>query len=198
MLQLNQPFGRTKKRILDIRPLTNQMILVKTENGKSPNDFRVRTVTFYNQQTRQMRYYTPKHAHFAIDLYGKWCANPSLAWQVFRAIVAVWQGQPPSQVLSSYAASLQGLPGYDLEYILNALDWILEQEDVNFTSRPLELQRQLDAELEQAGVQAPPNREGSQLAVVLLLRVAKGMHPVEAMLAANLDVLPIKRGRGAI
>jgi len=31
--------------------------------------------------------------------------------------------------------------------------------------------------------------------MMLLLQVAKGRHPVEAMLEASLDVLPIKRGR---
>jgi len=74
----------------------------------------------------------------------------------------------------------------------------LEQEDVNFGGRPPALQNRLEAELQSAGVQVPPGREGSQLAMVLLLQVARGRHPVEAMLAANLDVLPIKRGRGAI
>ena len=194
MFQIGQPFARTRRLIKDVRRLRNGWVLVKTENGKSVGDFMVRTI----YQITPLRYYTPKHAHFAIDLYGKWCRNPKDAWDVFSAIVEVWQGQPVAQVLERYAQRAQNLPGYDFEYILCALEWILEQEDINFGGRPAALQAWLDAELQGAGVQVPPRREGSQLAMVLLLRVARGQHPVEAMLAANLDVLPIKRGRGAV
>jgi len=193
MLGIGQPFGRTRRRILDVRHLSNGWVLVKTENSKSQRDFRVRTV----YQQKPMRYYTPKHAHFAIGLYGKWCADPGRAAKVFQAIVEVWQRHPVTQVLQRYRHIAAGLPGYDLEYILNALDWILEQEDVNFTGRPQALQNRLDVQLQQGGVTMPSGRRGSQLAMVLLQEVAAGKHPVEAMLAANLDVLPIKRGRGA-
>jgi hypothetical protein len=195
MFQVGQPFARTGRLIKDVRHLGNGWVLLKTENGKSAGDFRVRTVY---QTTPSLRYYTPKHAHFAIDLYGKWCKDPQGAWAVFSAIVDLWQGHPLAAVLGRYAQRAQGLPGYELEYILCALEWILEQEDVNFGGRPPALQNRLDAELHSAGVQVPHGREGSQLAMVLLLQVARGRHPVEAMLAANLDVLPIKRGRGAI
>lgn len=193
-LQPGHLFQRTKRLILDVRHLSNGWVLVKTENGKSVGDFRVRTV----YQREPVRYYTPKHAHFAIDLYGKWCADPQKAAVVCQAVVQVWQRQPVELVLQNYRRATEGLPGYDLEYILNALDWILEQEDVNFTGRPTALQHRLDAELHQGGVQVPPGRQGSQLAMVLLQQVARGRHPVEAMLAANLDVLPMKRGRGAV
>lgn len=191
MFQIGQNFGRTGKRILDVRPLSNGWVLVKTENSKSANDFRVRAV--YQQDP--LRYYTPKHAHFAIDLYGKWCAHRQKAYNVFLAIADVWwQRQPVSQVLAQYKAATQGLPGYDLEYILNALEWILEQEDVNFTGRSQKLQDNLDEKLQQNNVHVPPARKGSQLAMVLLLEVAKGKHPVEAMLTAGIDVRPITRG----
>ena len=100
-----------------------------------------------------------------------------------------------TDLTTRYAPQAQGLPGYELEYILCALEWILEQEDINFRGRPPALQKRLDAELQSAGVRVPPGREGSQLAMVLLLQVAKGRYPVEAMLEASLDVLPIKRGR---
>lgn len=191
MFQIGQNFGRTGKRILDVRPLSNGWVLVKTENSKSPRDFRVRAV----YQQHPLRYYTPKHAHFAIDLYGKWCADRQKACKVFQAIADVWwQRQPIAQVLAQYKAATQGLPGYDLEYILNALEWILEQEDVNFKNRSPGLQKRLDAELRKHKVQVPPNREGSQLAIVLLLETAKGKHPVEAMLTAGIDVRPITRG----
>lgn len=144
MFQIGQNFGRTGKRILDVRPLSNGWVLVKTENSKSPRDFRVRAV----YQQHPLRYYTPKHAHFAIDLYGKWCADRQKACKVFQAIADVWwQRQPIAQVFAQYKAATQGLPGYDLEYILNAREWILEQEDVNFKNRSPGLQKRLDAEL---------------------------------------------------
>jgi hypothetical protein len=165
--------------------------LLKTQDSKSAGDFRVITV----YQTKPLRYYTPKHAHFAIDLYGKWCKDPQGAGAVFSAIVDLWQGQSVTHLTKCYGQQAQGLPGYELEYILYALEWILEQEDINFRGRPPALQERLNAEFQSARVQVPPGREGSQLAMVLLLQVAKGKHPVEAMLAANLDVLPIKRGR---
>jgi len=193
-LQPGQRFPRTQRLILDVRHLSNGWVLVKTENGKSASDFRVRTV--YQQQP--IRYYTPKHAHFAIDLYGKWCASPQGAAAVFDAIVQVWQRHSPGLVLRNYRPAPGGLPGCDLEYILTAWEWLLEQEEVNVPGRPRAIQHRLDAELHQGGVQVPSGRQGSQLAMVLLQQVARGRHPVEAMLAANLDVLPMKRGRGAV
>jgi hypothetical protein len=188
---VGRPFSRTRKPIKDVRPLRNRWVLLKTQDSKSAGDFRVITV----YQTKPLRYYTPKHAHFAIDLYGKWCKDPQGAGAVFSAIVDLWQGQSVTHLTKCYGQQAQGLPGYELEYILYALEWILEQEDINFRGRPPALQERLNAEFQSARVQVPPGREGSQLAMVLLLQVAKGKHPVEAMLAANLDVLPIKRGR---
>ena len=37
------------------------------------------------------------------------------------------------------------------------------------------------------------NREGSQLAISLFCDILLGVHPVEALLAANLDIIPIRR-----
>jgi hypothetical protein len=182
-------FGRKGKRILDVRVLGNGWILLKTEDSKSPRDFRV--ITVYQRQP--LKYYTPKHAHFAIDLYGKRCRDEKKAEGVFRAIVSVWCGNSIGQVLASFQDSAMDLPGYDLEYILNALDWILEQEDVNFSRRPSQRQNVLNRELQQAGIQVPSGRLGSQLAIVLLWQVVKGIHPVEAMRLANLDVVPVRR-----
>lgn len=86
-----------------------------------------------------------------------------------------------------------GLPGYDIEYILYALKWILDQEDVNFTGRPEKKQQQLDEICKKQEVFTPSGRKGSQLAISLFCDLASGSHPVEAFHRANLDVLPRMR-----
>jgi len=55
--------------------------------------------------------------------------------KVLEAIIAVWHGRTVQDVLNEYQDFVFQLPGYSLEYILYALKWILEQEDVNFTGR---------------------------------------------------------------
>ena len=75
--------GKNKKKILEVIPLSNGWILVKTENSKSVKDFKVRTITDVNLR----KFYTPKHAHFAIDFYGKLCHNREKAEKVFWAII---------------------------------------------------------------------------------------------------------------
>ena len=56
------------RRIREIIALSNGWLLVKTDDSKSPRDFRVRTVW---QLKPRKRFFTPKHAHFAIDFYGR-------------------------------------------------------------------------------------------------------------------------------
>jgi len=113
--------------------------------------------------------------------------------EVFRAIIDVWHGKPVEKVLREYHDKVRGLPGYDLEYILYALKWILEQEDVNFTGRPERKQKELDEICKKCQITVPEGREGSQLAISLLCDIISGVHPVEAFLKANLDVRPVKR-----
>ena len=182
------------KKILAKIELNNGWIIIKTENKKSEKDFKVKTI----YQTEPLKYYTPKHAHFAIDLYGKICNNKEKAKKVFEAIIKIWQGEAVKEVLKKYEKEVKNLPGYDLEYILYALNWILEQEDINFRSRPKKRQKELDEIFEKLKIKVPENREGSQLAISLLGNIVLGFHPVEALLKSNLDVLPIKRGKGAI
>ncbi len=182
------------KKILAKIELNNGWIIIKTENKKSEKDFKVKTI----YQTEPLKYYTPKHAHFAIDLYGKICNNKEKAKKVFEAIIKIWQGEAVKEVLKKYEKEVKNLPGYDLEYILYALNWILEQEDINFRSRPKKRQKELDEIFEELKIKVPENREGSQLAISLLGNIVLGFHPVEALLKSNLDVLPIKRGKGAI
>ncbi len=178
--------GKDKKKILAVVPLSNGWFLVKTENSKSAKDFKVRAIT----DPVSRKYYTPKHAHFAIDFYGKLCHNKAKAELVFKAIIEVWQGQEVGIVLQKYAKEAEMLPGYKLEYTLYALNWILEQEDINFPGRPEKLQTLLDQKCQLLGVKVPEKRKGSQLAISLFCDILNGIHPVEALLSANLDIVP--------
>ena len=184
-----------KKRILDVVKLSNGWYIVKTENKKSERDFKVKTIF---QTTPTIRSLTPKHAHFVIDFFGKVCADKEKAMKVLEAIVEVWHGRPVQEALNKYESLASQLPGYSLEYILYGLNWILEQEDVNFAGRPENRQREIDEIFQKCGIKPPPNRTGSQLAMSLFCNVALGLHPVEAFIRANLDVLPVKRARGAV
>jgi hypothetical protein len=179
------------KAIYDRVGLSNGWVILKTENHKSVNDFKVRTVKSFKPR----RSYTPKHAHFAIDFYGKLCSDEAKALNVLKAIIEVWHNVKVEQALLRYDGLTQELPGYSLEYILYALNWILEQEDINFTGRPVKKQQELDIICAKQNVATPPARKGSQLAISLLCDIANGTHPVEALLNANLDVQPRRRGR---
>jgi hypothetical protein len=183
-----------KKKILDVVKLSNGWYIVKTENSKSTRDFKVKTIF---QVSPRVRYLTPKHAHFVIDFYGKLCANKEKTSKVLDAIIEIWNRRPAKEVLGKYENFVNELPGYRLEYILNALNWILEQEDVNFTGRPDKRQQEIDDTLRECRIRLPPNRAGSQLAISLFCKVFLGSHPVDAFIKANLDVLPLKRARGA-
>ncbi|MCL6579805.1 MAG: hypothetical protein K6T73_10600 [Candidatus Bathyarchaeota archaeon] len=184
-----------KKKILDLVQLSNGWYVIKTEDSKSARDFKVKTIF---QTAPRIRSITPKHAHFVIDFYGKLCANREKAMKVLEAIVEIWNKKPVQDVLSRYQGVVSELPGYKLEYILHALNWILEQEDVNFAGRPERKQEEINEILQRCNVTPLPERLGSELAMSLFCNVALGSHPVEAFIRANLDVLPVKRARGAV
>jgi hypothetical protein len=178
--------GKNKKKILEIIPLSNGWILAKTENSKSLKDFKVRTIIDVDSR----KFYTPKHAHFVIDFYGKLCRDRKAAEKLFNAIIEVWQGEEVKKVISKYKNQVHHLLGYKLDYILYALKWILEQEDINFKGRPEKLQQKLNEKFMSIKIKVPKNREGSQLAISLFCDVLSGIHPVEALLNANLDIIP--------
>lgn len=184
-----------KKKILDLVQLSNGWYVIKTEDSKSARDFKVKTIF---QTIPRIRSLTPKHAHFVIDFYGKLCANREKAKKVLEAIVEIWNKKPVQDVLSRYQDVASELPGYKLEYILYALNWILEQEDVNFIGRPERKQEEINDILRKCNVAPLTERSGSELAMSLFCNVALGSHPVEAFIRANLDVLPVKRARGAV
>jgi hypothetical protein len=189
MIQLEIGKKFRGKEIKDIVKLSNGWYLIKTENSKSVQDFKVKAIF----SLKPLRSLTPKHAHFAIDFYGKLCTNKEKAMKVFNAIIDVWSGESVEEVLKKYGNEVKDLPGYDLEYILYALKWILEQEDINFTGRPQERQQQLEEIFRKQRIITPEGRKGSELAISLFCDIASGTHPVEAFIKANLDVIPIKR-----
>lgn len=178
--------GKNRKKVLEVVALSNGWILVKTEDSKSEKDFKVRTIT----DPATLKFYTPKHAHFAIDFYGKICHNYQKAEKIFRGIIEVWQNKNVKEVIDRYKSETENLTGYKLDYILYALKWILDQEDINFRGRPEKLQKLLDEKCKLVGVSVPQSRRGSQFAIVLFCDIFKGIHPVEALLAANLDIIP--------
>ncbi|MEO0021571.1 MAG: hypothetical protein ABIK48_05295 [candidate division WOR-3 bacterium] len=178
--------GRFRKKIREVITLSNGWYLIKTDDSKSERDFKVKVI-FQVQPSRSM---TPKHAHFAIDLYGKICADQSRARKLLDAIIEVWAGKDVREVITKYQHDCYGLPGYPLEYVLHALNWILEQEDLNFTGRPARKQEELDIICEKQGINLLPSRKGSHLAIALLCDIMNGTHPVEALLKANIDVAP--------
>lgn len=178
------------KEILDIVHLSDGWIILKTENSKSTKDFKVKTVY---QTSPRLRYYTPKHAHFAIDFYGKKCADESKAMRFFSALIEMWDRREIKKIIDKYQKDTKDLPGYSLEYTLYALNWILEQEDINFTNRPTNRQQELDESLSQLKIKTPKDRRGSQLAISLFCNIALGEHPVNAFMKANIDVLAIRR-----
>ena len=176
------------KRIREIQHLPNGWILLKTDNGKSPNDFRVKVVFATTPRIKSM---IPKHAHFAIDAYGKICKDKQLGLELLDAIYETWQSHDVDRVVGNHQRLVAAdLPGYPVEYILSALNWILDQEDINFTTRPLERQKVLDDILAVRGYTVPEGRLGSQLAMSVLIDIGNGTHPVEALLKANLDIIP--------
>src|SRR2546422_9469011 len=104
-----------KKKIRDVQALSNGWYVIKTDDSKSPRDFRVKVIY---QLLPRKKSRTPKHAHFAIDLYGKLCTDREKGTNVFKAIGQVWKGRKVSDTLNEYGTQTIGLPGYSLEYIL--------------------------------------------------------------------------------
>src|SRR6266705_44821 len=87
------------KTIRDAVRLSTGQYLIKTDDSKSARDFRVKLVLRLSPTRKSI---TPKHAHFAIDLYGKLNANLEGARSFFNAIVEVWHGRDPSEALVKY------------------------------------------------------------------------------------------------
>ncbi|MEO0072156.1 MAG: hypothetical protein ABIK10_01770 [candidate division WOR-3 bacterium] len=54
---------------------------------------------------------------------------------------------------------------------------------------------QLDKSYLPQGISLPENRKGSQLAISMFCDIVNGVHPVEALLSANIDIVPKYRKR---
>lgn len=171
------------KEVYEVIELSNSWELAKTENGKSKNDFRVKIVNPEHPQGL-----TIMHGHFAIDFFGKMCKDEEKALKVLSAIEEVWQRNKVIAVLDKYEQKTKDLPGYPLDYILHAYNWILEQEDINFEGRSEKKQKEIDQVLSRSGVETPKGREGSQLAISLLCDIAEGTHPAEALYRVGLRI----------
>lgn len=172
-----------RKRVLDVINLSNGWQLIKTENAKSPRDFKVKVINPQHPQGL-----TIKHAHFALDFYGKFCQDKGKAFKVLRAISRAWHGKNINKLIKTYGPKVRGLVGYDFEYLLYAFNWVLEQEDINFKGRSPAKQKELDGKLGKLGIKTPRGRKGSQLAIALLCDIASGVHPVEAFYGAGLRI----------
>ncbi|MEM2619434.1 MAG: hypothetical protein QXR87_07180 [Candidatus Hadarchaeales archaeon] len=168
---------------MEVVNLSDGSQVAKTENSKSVGDFRVKLVNGEHPQGL-----TIKHAHFAIDFYGKVCRNRKKALKVLDAIVEIWHRRPVDKALQKYKPQVKGLSGYPLEYILYALNWILDQEDINFRGRRPKRQREFDELLERFNIQTPPGRLGSQITIALFCYIAEGIHPVESFHKVGLRI----------
>jgi hypothetical protein len=171
-------------KILRRRRLSDGTWLFQVGNGKGIGDFIVKAVLPTGKQI------TPKHAHFAIDMYGKLRSNRGATARLLGAVEAVFRGATASKALAGLdGAVLNRLPGYSAEYILNALEWIFRQENVNWkrdiAGKPVP---RIRLTLIRHGILARgESNRGSALAIALLRQVVRrGVHPVEAMLQVRI------------
>lgn len=173
--------------ILEVKELSDNQTLIRTEGTLSEEDFRVKLINEYHP-----RGVTVKHAHFAIDFFGKLQYDQEIGGRVLQSLVDIWHGNEVDDVLEEWRTSTQQgeLPGYNLDYIFYAMAWILEQEDINYEpgERDDSKQREIDEILQEQGVTTPEGREGSELALSLFCDIANGTHPVEAFYRVNLRI----------
>ena len=152
-------------RILSQRILSDGTKIFTIRGTKSKADFIVKA-TLPSGTT-----ITPKHAHFAIDLYGKICQNAQLGRMAFEEIQGVYEGRSAHKVLQDIGEErrkkLQKSVGYSIEYILHCLELIFKQEDINYP---------------------PPKFKGRKLPFEMYQDIVNGMHPVEAMKKAQLRI----------
>jgi len=151
--------------ILYEKTLSNGTKIFTIRGTKSVKDFIVKA-TLPSGET-----ITPKHAHFAIDLYGKICQNKDLGKIVFEEITGVYEGRTAEEVLNDIGEErrkeLEKTKGYSIEYILHCLELIFRQEDINYP---------------------PPRFKGRKLPFEMYRDIVNGMHPVEAMKKAQLKI----------
>lgn len=173
--------------ILEVKELSDNQTLIRTEGTLSDEDFRVKLINEHHP-----RGVTVKHAHFAIDFFGKLQYDREIGGRVLQSLVDIWHGNAVEEKIDEWrnSPSQEGLPGYNLDYIFYAMAWILEQEDINYEpdGRDASKQREIDEILRQQDVITPEGRKGSELAISLFCDIANGTHPVEAFYRVNLRI----------
>lgn len=173
--------------ILEVKELSENQTLIRTEGTLSDEDFRVKLINEHHP-----RGVTVKHAHFAIDFYGKLQYDREIGGKVLQSIIDVWHGTDVEEQVSEWNSALdnQDLPGYNLDYVFWGIAWILEQEDINYNpeERDSSKQSEIDEILQKQDVTTPPGRKGSELAISLFCDIANGTHPVEAFYRVNLRI----------
>ncbi len=187
--------GIPEWKVLEARQLSDGKWIFKISNRKGAGDFRV---SVYDSATK--RQLTPSYAHFAIDLYGKLCRNENDTGSLLEAIEEIYYGTSALDAMSKLSATglvvkLGRLPGYSVEYTLNALEFIFAQEDVtwerDFIEKGKPLPRLRKKFIQQGFLsQAEAKDKGSAIAMHLLRRVVRyRIHPVEAMREVGLRIV---------
>lgn len=173
--------------IFEVKELSSNQTLLRTEGDHSEEDFRVKL-----KNENHPVGVTLKHAHFAIDFFGKLQYDEVIAGQILQSIVDIWHGMDVEDVLNEWQDTThqEELAGYNLDYIFYAMAWILEQEDINYDpeNRTDSKQREIDEILQEQNIDTPEGREGSELAVSLFCDIANGTHPVEAFHRTRLSI----------
>jgi hypothetical protein len=176
--------------VLDIIDLSaEEWKIYRVDGDKSENDFVVKVINPDHPRGIKI-----KHAHFAIDFFGKLMQDRESALVLFEGIIDIWHGRKPEAVLEEVLPEVNHLNGYDIDFILYTMKWILEQEDINYTpeNRSTTKQEEIDEMLYEMDVESPDEREGSQLAISLFSDIAAGQHPVEAFYRVGLDVVSLR------
>jgi hypothetical protein len=163
-----------------VQEVSENTYLFKTKGDKGDEDYQVRI------RNEKHRAYSIEYTRFAIDIAMKYQNDREKANEVFDAIVRAWDGEEIDDVLDEY--DIESLPGYDLDFILYALDWIMENEDKIFHERGRSdnKQEQIDEKLAEHDIEKPSDREGSQLAMGLFAGIIAGNHPVDELYDADL------------
>lgn len=164
----------------EVRELSGETYLFKTKGDKGDEDYQVRI------RNEKHRAYSIEYTRFAIDLAMKYHSDREKANKVFDSIVRAWGREDIDSLLAEYANNVDSLPGYDLEFILHALDWIMENEDAIFGERSDNKQEQINQKLATHDIEKPRDRAGSQLAMGLFAGIVAGNHPVDELYDADL------------
>ena len=175
------------KEVLDIIELSEDgWKIYRVDGDLSEDDFIVKMIN-----PDHPRGVNIKHAHFAIDFFGKLMQDEEAAQQLFYGLIDIWHGGDPEDILDDIGSEISHLNGYDPDFIFYTLDWILEQEDINYTpgDRDARKQEEIDKMLSKMEVETPEHREGSQFAISMFSDIAAGQHPVEALYRVGIDVV---------